>query len=92
MAAPFTVRLDDELRLKLEREAKADDRSISYMVQKAVETFVDARERRRAVIMASYEAALAEKEFISGEAMDAWVESWGTEAELPPPKADIFRS
>ena len=92
MAAPFSIRLDDELRAKLEHEAKVEDRSLSYMVQKAVETFVDARAHRRAIIMASYQAALTEKEFISGKAMDAWVESWGTDKELPEPKPDIFRS
>jgi predicted transcriptional regulator len=28
--------------------------------------------------------------FISAEAMHRWVESWGTENELPPPEPDIF--
>ena len=28
--------------------------------------------------------------FISHEAMDKWLDSWGTENELPAPKADIF--
>ena len=27
--------------------------------------------------------------FISQEAMDSWVASWGTNAELPPPEPDI---
>lgn len=28
--------------------------------------------------------------FISAEAMHRWVESWGTDNELPPPEPDIF--
>ncbi|WP_413992194.1 hypothetical protein ACMDCR_08950 [Labrys okinawensis] len=28
--------------------------------------------------------------FISGEAVEAWVRSWDTENELPPPEPDIF--
>ncbi len=28
--------------------------------------------------------------FISGKAMHRWIESWGTENELPPPEPDIF--
>lgn len=28
--------------------------------------------------------------FISGEAMTKWVESWGTDNELPPPEPDVF--
>lgn len=38
---------------------------------------------------------LAEAEkgvFISSEAMLAWVSSWGTDKELPPPEPDIFPS
>ena len=30
--------------------------------------------------------------FISEEAMHRWIESWGTENELPPPEPDIFPS
>ena len=28
--------------------------------------------------------------FISSEAMLHWIESWGTENELPPPEPDVF--
>lgn len=28
--------------------------------------------------------------FISEEAMHRWIESWGTENELPPPEPDVF--
>ncbi len=28
--------------------------------------------------------------FISSEAMHRWIESWGTENELPPPEPDVF--
>jgi len=28
--------------------------------------------------------------FISAEAMNRWIESWGTENELPPPEPDVF--
>ena len=46
---------------------------------------------RDELIVNSYTAALTEKEFISGEAMLAWVESWDTSVELPSPKPDVFR-
>jgi hypothetical protein len=35
---------------------------------------------------------LSEEEFISHAAMSKWLESWGTDEELSPPAADIFRS
>ncbi|MDM9648935.1 hypothetical protein [Rhizobium sp. S163] len=31
-------------------------------------------------------------EFISNEAMCAWLSSWGTENELPPPEVDIRKA
>jgi predicted transcriptional regulator len=92
MAVPFSIRMDEELKVKLDREAAAEDRSSSYMAHKAIEHFLDARAYRREVILAAYNAALTEKEFISGDAVDAWVDSWGTDSELPAPKPDIFRS
>lgn len=31
-------------------------------------------------------------EFVSNEAMCAWLSSWGTEKELPPPEIDIWKT
>jgi predicted transcriptional regulator len=86
---PFSLRLTPEIRSRLEYEAKSLDRSASYVANKAIESFLEARaDRRRAL-----EAAVAEAdkgEFISEEAMHAWMESWDTENELPPPEPDVF--
>ena len=46
---------------------------------------------KRELILSAYAEAQTEKEFISGEAMLAGVESWDTPFELPSPKADLFR-
>jgi len=50
------------------------------------------RKTMRPSKVASIRSAVAEADegvFISQEAMDAWVASWGTDAELPPPEPDI---
>lgn len=91
MASPLSIRIDDTLRARLENAAKAEDRSVSYMAQKAIESFVAAREYRAEVIMEAYNSSLGEKEFISGEKMTGWVESWGTDNELAEPAPDIVR-
>ena len=36
----FSMRLDPDLRSKLEKIAKRDDRSIAYIVRKALEEYV----------------------------------------------------
>ncbi len=86
---PFSIRIDTEIKSKLEREALLEDRSAGYIAQKAIADYLDAKEYKRECLR----EAIAEADkgvFISEEAMDAWVESWGTEKELPMPKPDIF--
>jgi predicted transcriptional regulator len=88
-SVPFTFRIDEEIKLLLEKEAKIEDRSASNIVQRAVTDYLDAKAYKRECIR---EALLeAEKgEFISEEAIEAWMNSWGTENELPMPEPDVF--
>ena len=92
MSSPLSIRIDKTLKARLETAAKAEDRSVSYMAQKAIENFVAAREFKRDAILHAYHASLTEKAFISGEKMTEWVESWGSENEMPEPSPDIFRA
>ena len=84
----LSLRIDAALKRNLEREAQLEERSASYLAVKAIEAMLRSRAEKRAAI----QSAVAEAEkgvFISQEAMDAWVASWGTDAELPPPEPDI---
>ena len=92
MATPLSLRIDPETKTRLEDIAKAEDRSLSYIAQKAFASYLDARDYRREQILTAFNEVTSEKEFISGEAMKAWVDSWDTAQELPAPKADIFRN
>jgi len=86
---PVSLRLDPKVKARLEEEARIAKLSASSLANKAIETFLAARAAKRSQI----EAALvdAEKgEFISGEALGRWIDSWETEAELPPPEPDVF--
>ena len=86
---PFSIRLDAEVKTRLEQEAQLEDRSAGYIAQKAIEDYLDAKAYKRECLR----EAIAEADkgvFISEEAMDAWVKSWGTENELPMPEPDIF--
>ena len=86
---PVSLRLDPEVKARLEEEARIAKLSASSLANTAIETFLAARAAKRSQI----EAALADAEkgeFISGEPLDRWIDSWETEAELPPPESDIF--
>jgi predicted transcriptional regulator len=88
-AVPFSIRLEPDVRSRLEEEAKSLDRSASYVATKAIESFLEARAAKRQALI----EAVAEADkgvFISEEAMDAWIDSWGTDNELPPPEPDVF--
>ncbi len=86
---PFSIRIDADIKAQLEDEAKTLDRSASYVATKAIEGFLKSRQRKRVAI----DRALKEAEkgvFVSQEAVTVWVDSWGTDNELPKPEPDIF--
>ena len=86
--ARLSLRIDAGLKKSLEQEAKREERSASWLAVKAIEAMLRNRVEKRAAVR----AALAEArngEFISQDAMDAWVASWDSDAELPPPEPDI---
>jgi predicted transcriptional regulator len=88
-AVPFSLRLDAELKQALEKEARLEDRSASYIIQQATREYIERKESFRAMV-AELEAEEDKGEFISSEKMRAWVASWGTGNELPSPEPDIF--
>jgi RHH-type transcriptional regulator, rel operon repressor / antitoxin RelB len=86
--AMFTVRLPDELKAELELLAKATNRSKSYLATKAIADYL----QRNAWQIKELQLALQEAEkgeFVSEEAVDAWLDSWGMENELAPPLVDV---
>ncbi len=81
----FSIRLRAETKKKLSRLAKASGRSANFLIADAVESYVEDQERLQAEIRAA-ERDIAAGHYIKDEDMKAWLLSWGTENELPPPK------
>ena len=87
--APFSMRLDAKLKTQLEKEAKRRDRTASFIANRAIRLYFEQLDHVRKDL----DEAFAEAEkgvFISGEAIHKWMDSWGTDHELPPPEPDIF--
>ena len=84
----LSLRIDANLKRDLETEAKREERSASYLVVKAIEALLRDRADKRAAIRGAVSEA-DEGAFISQEAMDAWVSSWGEDSERPPPEPDV---
>jgi len=86
----FSVRLSPETKRELEEYARATQRSSAFIVKEAVEMHLAERRAYLAAIEEAIREADETGEYISGEAVDRWLASWGTENELPPPEPDIF--
>ncbi|MEO1745312.1 MAG: hypothetical protein AAFR13_02170 [Pseudomonadota bacterium] len=85
----FTMRLDEETKKALEAEAKLRDRSAAYIAKQAITEMLDREAYKREQIEEAGREA-DEGVFVSEEAMDKWVGSWGTDNELPMPDPDIL--
>jgi RHH-type transcriptional regulator, rel operon repressor / antitoxin RelB len=85
----LSLRIDRKLSDKLERRARQTKRSKSSLAALAIENFLTIE----AMEVAKTERALARAKaggpFASHEDVVRWMESWGTENELPRPKATI---
>jgi predicted transcriptional regulator len=84
-SATFSIRLKPATKKKLAKLAKASGRSANFLISDAVESYVADQERLLAELrMAQREVAGGH--YVKDEDMKAWLLSWGTENELPPPK------
>ena len=87
----FSIRMDPAMKSRLDEEAKLEDRSAAYITQKALDSYLREKEYLRNIVRDA-EIEADKGVFISGDAMHAWIESWGSDNELPAPKPDIFPS
>jgi predicted transcriptional regulator len=84
-SATLSIQLKTETKRRLAKLAKASGRSSNFLISDAVESYVADQERMLG------ETRQADRQVKSGhyvrhEDMKAWLLSWGTEGELPPPK------
>jgi predicted transcriptional regulator len=84
-SATFSIRLKTETKKRLARLARATGRSSNFLISDAVESYVADQERMLAELRQS-DRQVKNGHFIRHEDMKAWLLSWGTERELPPPK------
>ncbi len=81
----LSVRLPAELGARLDRLARNTSVSKSKLATDAIVAYLDEQERQLEKIREGLADAKAGR-VISHEEVASWLESWGTENELPPPK------
>lgn len=84
-SATLSVRLKPETKKRLAKLASASGRSSNFLISDAVESYVADQERLLAESRQG-ERQVKSGHFIKHEDMKAWLLSWGTDHESPPPK------
>ena len=83
-----TVRLKQEVEENLEALADKLQRSKSWLINQALKEFLERQEldllRWQETLIAM--DSVAQGQTVSGEAVHAWLSSWGSTKELQPPK------
>jgi predicted transcriptional regulator len=83
--ASFSIRLKPETKRRLAKLAEASGRSPDFLISDAVESYVADQERMRAEIRQA-DHDVKSGHYVRHEDMKAWLLSWGTDHELPPPR------
>src|SRR5215831_19376648 len=84
-SATLSIRLKPEIKKRLARLAEASGRSSNFLISDAVESYVTDQERMLAEVEQA-ERQVEAGHYIRREDMKAWLLSWGTKQELPPPR------
>ena len=84
-SATFSIRLKPAIKKRLAKLAKTSGRSSNFLISDAVESYISDQERLLAEIRQADRQVKA-GHYIKHEDMKAWLLSWGTAREVPPPK------
>lgn len=81
----LSIRLKPDVKRRLAKLAKTSGRSSNFLISDAVESYVADQEKLLAEIRQA-DRQVKSGHYIKHEDMKAWLLSWGTDHELPPPK------
>jgi RHH-type transcriptional regulator, rel operon repressor / antitoxin RelB len=84
-SATLSVRLKPQIKKRLAKLAEISGRSSNFLISDAVESYVADQERLLREIRHA-DGEVKSGHYIKHEDMKAWLLSWGTDHELPPPK------
>lgn len=89
MARPTSLKLDDDLKGRIEHLAESRRRSSHWIMREAISQYVEReekRERLRQETEQAWDEFQATSLHATSEEVEKWLASWGTEDELPAPK------
>jgi predicted transcriptional regulator len=81
----LSIRLKAETKKRLAKLAKISGRSSNFLISDAVESYVADQERLLAEVRQA-DRQVKSGHYVKHDDMKAWLLSWGTDHETPPPK------
>ncbi|PZR93978.1 Predicted transcriptional regulator [Bosea sp. CRIB-10] len=89
MAAVTSIKLDDELKGRVQNLAAARRRTSHWIMREAIAQYVEREEKREALrqdTLKAWEDFQATGLHATAEEVETWLSSWGTDNELPAPE------
>jgi predicted transcriptional regulator len=84
-----SVKLDDDLKNRIQQLADTQQRSAHWIMRKAIRDYVEreeARERFKQEALASWTAYQETGQHITGQEVNDWLDTWGTDQEAAIPQ------
>lgn len=88
MATATSIKLDDELKGRVQQLAEVRRRTPHWIMREAIAQYVEREEKREALrqdCIEAWEDYQATGLHATAEEVDAWLASWGNADELPAP-------
>lgn len=88
MATPTSIKLDDDLKGRIQHLAEARRRSAHWLMREAVEQYVEREEKREAFrqdTLRAWEDYQATGLHATADEVEKWLASWGKDNEAPAP-------
>ncbi|MBB3558708.1 CopG family ribbon-helix-helix protein [Sinorhizobium sp. B11] len=89
MASPTSLKLDDELKSRVQHLAEVRRRSSHWIMREAIAQYVEREEKREALrqqTLDAWDEFQATGLHVTGDEVEKWLSSWGTDDELPAPE------
>ncbi|EQB31818.1 CopG family ribbon-helix-helix protein [Sphingobium ummariense] len=77
------------MKARVQRLAEARRRSAHWIMREAITQYVDREEAREALrqdTLKAWDEFQATGRHVTAQEVDAWLASWGSDDELPPPE------
>ncbi len=89
MASPTSIKLDDDMKERVQNLADLRKRTSHWIMREAIAQYVAQEEKRDALrrdTLAAWEEFRETGLHVTAEDVDQWLMSWGTEDEVPAPE------